>query len=86
MGKIKLDPFNCPVCDDGTQVDLEIDESTFAEAKRFPMMVATRCPKNHNLIAFVDQEKRVRDVEKAVTAKQEEKDAIDKTKDYFESF
>ena len=86
MGKLRLDPFKCPVCDDGTMVDLEIEESVFEEAKRFPMMVATKCPKTHDIIAFVDQEKRVRDVEKAVAAKKEEKDAIDKTKEYFESF
>ena len=37
-------------------------------------------------IVFVDKEKRVRDVEKAVSATKEEKDAIEKTKDYFEDF
>ena len=86
MVKIILDPFKCPVCDDGTMVELEIDEEVFASAKRFPMMIANLCPKKHNLIAFVDQEMKVRDVESAVTAKTEEKDAIDKSKDYFEAF
>ena len=79
MGIIKLEPFKCPVCDDNTMVELEVEEKTFEEAKRFPMMIATKCTKKHDLIAFVDQEKRVRDVETAVSAKKEEKDAIDKT-------
>ncbi|MHA2426198.1 MAG: hypothetical protein ACXAEF_15525 [Candidatus Thorarchaeota archaeon] len=66
-------------------VTIEVKESTFEDSKRFPMMVATKCSKKHDLIAFVDQERRVRDVEEAVSAKIEEKDAIEQSKDYFES-
>jgi hypothetical protein len=86
VGKIKLNPFKCPVCGDSTTVELEIEESILDEAKRFPMMIATKCSKKHDLIAFVDKEKQICDVEKAVTATKEEKDAIEKTKDYFEDF
>ena len=89
MSKLKIDPFACPVCNDGTMIEMEINEKTFSEAKRFPMMIQTKCSKNHDLIAFVDKEKKVRDVEAAVAGiaeKKNEVDAIDKSKDYFESF
>ena len=86
VNKLKLDPFKCPVCKDDTLVNLEIEEKTFNEAKRFPMMITVKCPNKHDLIAFVDQEKKVRDVETTVSSKQKEKDVMDKTRDYFESF
>ena len=86
MNKLKLNPFACPVCEDGTMVEIEVEEKIFNEAKRFPMMITTKCQKKHNLIAFVDKEKNVRDVEAAISAQKKEADAVDKTKDYFESF
>ena len=86
VSKYRIDSFKCPVCNDNTLVSLEIDEKTFNEAKRFPMMITVKCPHKHDLVAFVDQEKKVRDVETAVSAKQKEKDVMDKTRDYFESF
>jgi len=86
VNKLKLNPFACPVCNDGTMVEIEIEEETFTEAKRFPMMITIKCKKKHNLIAFVDKEKNVLDVEAAISAQKKDDDVIDKTKDYFESF
>ena len=84
--KMKLEPFACPVCDDGTMVEVELNEEAFNEAKRFPMMVAVKCPKKHDLVAFVNKDRAVSDVEPAVSVKKEEKDALAKSKDYFEQF
>ncbi|TXT54537.1 MAG: hypothetical protein BAJATHORv1_60033 [Candidatus Thorarchaeota archaeon] len=83
MGKVELTPFKCPVCGDGTLVDVEIEESAIKEAKRLPAMVTTKCKRDHQLVIFVDGKFHVRDVEAAVKAA--ESDAIDKTKDWLSS-
>ena len=82
---MKLEPFACPVCTDGTMVEIEVDDAAIDEAKRFPMMVAVKCPKKHDLVAFVNKDRSVSDVEPAVSVKKD-KDAIEKTTDYFENF
>ncbi|MDF1539027.1 MAG: hypothetical protein P1Q69_08995 [Candidatus Thorarchaeota archaeon] len=65
-------------------IEIIFEEQTFNETKRLPMMVAIKCPKKHNFIAFVDKEKRGRDIE--VAAQKNEADAIDRSKNYFEAF
>ncbi len=83
MVRKKLKPFACPVCGDGSLVEVEIEEEVITEAKRIPAMMTTRCAKKHTLVLFVDANFQIRDVEVAVQAR--EKDVIDKTKDWFDT-
>ena len=85
MVKVSLSPFNCPACQDGTLVRIEVEEDFIREAKRLPAMVTAKCTKNHTLVLFVDGNFLVRDVEAALGATHEEKDAIKKTEDWFSS-
>ncbi len=85
MVKVLLSPFNCPACQDGTLVRVEVEEDFIREAKRLPAMVTVKCTKNHSLVLFVDGRFQVRDVEAALGATGEAKDSIDKTKDWFSS-
>ncbi|MHA2206931.1 MAG: hypothetical protein ACXADL_12165, partial [Candidatus Thorarchaeota archaeon] len=85
MAKVELRPFNCPACKDGNFVKIEIDEDIITKAKRLPAMVTTKCAKKHSLVLFVDGNFQVRDIEAAISAASEDKDAIDKTKDWFGS-
>jgi hypothetical protein len=85
MAKISLNPFNCPACKDGTLVRVDIDEDSIKNAKRLPAVVTVNCSKNHKLVLFVDGKFQVRDVEVALGAKSEDKDAIDMAEDWFSS-
>ncbi|MFW9925819.1 MAG: hypothetical protein ACFFDM_03515 [Candidatus Thorarchaeota archaeon] len=86
MAKVKLKQFACPACKDGTLVFVEVDETKITLAKRYPVIVTAKCPKkNHSLVVFVDANFQVRDVEAAAEASEEKKDAIDKTKGWFDS-
>jgi hypothetical protein len=85
MTRVSLSPFNCPVCKDGTLVRVDVDEDSIKKAKRLPAMVTVNCSKNHTLVLFVDGGFQVRDVEAAVGAKGEDKDAMDKTGSWFSS-
>jgi hypothetical protein len=85
MTRVSLNPFNCPVCKDGTIVRVDVDEDSIIKAKRLPAMVTVTCSKNHTLVLFVDRSFQVRDVEAAVGATGGDKDAIDKTEDWFSS-
>jgi transcription elongation factor Elf1 len=86
LPKVKLKPFPCPTCGEGKLVYVEVEESTIKRAKRFPTIVTARCGKGHALVVFVDANFQVRDVEGSAVATEEEKDAVDKTKGWFESF
>lgn len=86
MSKIKLKPFACPACKDGSLVYVEVEESKIAHAKRYPVIVTAKCQKHHALVAFVDSNFQVRDVEAAAEASEEQKGATDKAAGYFESF
>ncbi len=83
MARKKLKPFTCPVCGNGSLVEVEVEEAFITEAKRIPAMMTTKCEKNHSLVLFVDANFQIRDIEVAVQAR--EKDVIDKTKDWFDS-
>ncbi len=83
MARRKLRPFSCPVCGNGSLVEVEVEESFITEAKRIPAMMTTSCRGGHTLVLFVDANFQIRDVEAAVQAS--EKDLIDKTKDWFDS-
>jgi hypothetical protein len=85
MTRISLNPFTCPACKDGTLVKVDVDEDSIKMAKRLPAMVTVKCPKNHNLVIFVDGGFQVRDVEAAVGTEGNEKDAMDKTGSWFSS-
>ncbi len=85
MTRVSLNPFNCPACRDGTIVRVDVDYDSIKEAKRLPAMVTVNCPKHHTLVLFVDGNFQVRDVEAAVESPSEDKDAIDKTGDWFSS-
>jgi hypothetical protein len=84
--KVKLNPFACPTCKDGMLVYVEVEELTIKRAKRFPTIVTAKCSRNHALVVFVDANFQVRDVEPSAVATEEQKDAVDKTKGWFESF
>ncbi|TFH10035.1 MAG: hypothetical protein E4H14_03315 [Candidatus Thorarchaeota archaeon] len=86
MAKIKLKPFACPACKESTLVYVEVEEQKITHAKRYPVIVTAKCSKSHSLVAFVDANFQVRDVESATEATEEEKDATDKAVGYFESF
>ncbi|TFG30074.1 hypothetical protein EU527_14950 [Candidatus Thorarchaeota archaeon] len=86
MPKIKLRPFACPACKDNNLVYVEVEEKQITQAKRYPTIVTAKCTKGHALVAFVDANFQVRDVEAAAEASEEEKDAFDKTKRWFDSF
>lgn len=86
MAKVKLRPFACPTCGAGKLVYVEVDELTITRAKRYPTIVQARCAKGHPLVVFVDANFQVRDVEVSAIATEEEKDAVEKTKGWFESF
>jgi len=86
MAKIKLKPFACPACKEGTLVYVEVEEQKITHAKRYPVIVTAKCPRSHPLVAFVDSNFQVRDVEAAAEASEEEKGATDKAAGYFESF
>jgi transcription elongation factor Elf1 len=85
LAKVALSPFNCPVCGNGTLVQIEVEEDSILKAQRLPAIVTTRCKNNHSLVLFVDGNFQVRDVEAASNAMEEDKDAIDKTRDWFSS-
>ena len=78
MTKIKLKPFACRACKEGTLVYVEVEEHKITQAKRYPVIVTAKCPKNHALVVFVDSNFQVRDVEVAAEATEEEKGATDK--------
>ena len=83
MTRKKLRPFICPVCGNGSLVEVEIEEEFITQAKRIPAMMTAKCNKSHSLVLFVDANFQIRDIEAAVQAR--EKDVIDKTKDWFDS-
>ncbi len=86
MAIVTLNPFNCPTCKDGTLVRVDVDEDAIMKATRLPAMITVSCSKKHSLVVFVDRGFQVRDVEAAVaTSKDENKDALDKTTDWFGS-
>ncbi len=85
MTRIALTPFNCPECKNGNLVKTEIEEHLIREAKRLPAIVTVTCSDNHALVLFVDGNFDVRDIEVASRAAIDEKDALDKTKDWFGS-
>ncbi|MFW9842683.1 MAG: hypothetical protein ACFFES_17450 [Candidatus Thorarchaeota archaeon] len=64
---------------------VDVEEEAITKAKRMPAMVTVNCSKKHTLVLFVDRGFQVRDVEAAVGATGEDKDAIDKTEDWFSS-
>jgi hypothetical protein len=84
--KVKLKPFACPTCKDGMLVYVEVEELIITRAKRFPTIVTAKCSRDHPLVVFVDANFQVRDVESSAVATEEVKDAVDKTKGWFESF
>lgn len=86
MPKIKLKPFACPACKTNNLVYVEVEERQITHAVRYPTIVTAKCTKGHSLVAFVDANFQVRDVEIAAEATEEEKDAVEKTKGWFESF
>ena len=85
MARISLTPFNCPECAGGNLVRVEIEEQFIKEARRLTAMVTATCSKNHSLVPFVDGNFQIRDIEAASRAAGDEKDAIDKTSDWFGS-
>lgn len=85
MTKVSLTPFNCPLCKDGTIVKVDVEEDAIIKAKRIPAVVTVKCAKNHDLVLFVDRSFHIRDIEAAVGAAEEKKDAISKTEDWFSS-
>ena len=86
MAKVKLKPFACKACKDGTLVYVEVEEFKITQAKRYPVIVTAKCPKHHALVVFVDSNFQVRDVEVAAEATEEKKGATDKAVGYFEGF
>ncbi len=80
-----LQPFSCPTCADGTLVRLEVEDTTILSARRHPVMVTCRCEKGHALVAFVDANFQVRDVEAAAEAKSEKVDGVAKTKSWLDT-
>jgi len=85
MTKKALTPFTCPVCKNGTLVQVEIEEKVIREATRLPAVVLAKCSSKHSLVLFVDGNFQVRDVEAASEADEKEKDAIANTVDWFGS-
>lgn len=85
MTRITLNPFHCPACNDGTIVRADVDEDSIKKAKRLPAMVTVNCSKSHTLVLLVDGKFQVRDVEVALGAKGDDKDAIDMAEDWFGS-
>ena len=68
---IRLKAFACPVCKDGTLVEIKIKKSALKRSNRFPVLVTAKCPKSHNLVLFVDASYQVRDVEVALQVVEE---------------
>ncbi|MFW9768333.1 MAG: hypothetical protein ACFFF9_05720 [Candidatus Thorarchaeota archaeon] len=68
MVKVKLTPFTCPACGDGTQISLEIEKKKITQARRHPALFTFRCKKDHSLVVFVDLNFKIRDVEVATDA------------------
>jgi hypothetical protein len=68
LRKVKLTPFACPACTDGTQVSVEVVKKKITKADRHPTMVTTRCQNDHSLVVFVDLNFQIRDVEVATDA------------------
>jgi hypothetical protein len=66
--KVKLTPFTCPACSDGTQIHLEIEKKTIKKAGRHPALLTYRCKNDHSLVVFVDLNFKIRDVEVAADA------------------
>jgi len=69
--KVKLTPFACPACGDGTQVSVEVEKKKIKKAKRHPTIITTRCQNDHSLVLFVDLNFKIRDVEVATDAADE---------------
>lgn len=87
MTKVKLSPFQCPACGNGSLVGVEVDEKIITEAKRLPAILTTNCSKNHTLVLFIDGKFKIRDIEIASSSTNgEEKNALSKTEDWFDSF
>ena len=85
MARVSLNPFNCPACRNGILVRIDVDEDAIKSAKRLPVMVTVKCPKNHTLVLFVDGKFQVRDIETALGTTGENKDALAKAEDWFSS-
>ena len=85
--KVDLKPFACPVCKGGNLVKIQIDESVVTEAPRHPVIITAICSKKHTLAVFVDSNFQVRDIEAtmSVASGEDEGDAVDKTKSWFDS-
>jgi hypothetical protein len=82
MANVKLNPFTCPTCGNGTLVNVEIDEDTIKNAERLPKAVTAKCSNNHVLVIYVDGSFRIRDIEAALNAAEDRKDSLDQTEDW----
>jgi hypothetical protein len=82
MANVKLNPFTCPTCGNGSLVQVEIEEATIKNAERLPKAVTAKCSNDHVLVLYVDRSFKIRDVEAALNAADDEKDSLDQTEDW----
>ena len=85
MANVKLNPFTCPTCGNGSLVTVEIDEDTIKNAERLPKAVTAKCNNNHLLVLYVDGNFKIRDIEVALNAAENKKDSLDQTEDWLSS-
>ncbi len=82
MANVRLNPFTCPTCGNGSLVNVEIDEYTIKNAERLPKAVTAKCNNNHLLVLYVDGNFKIRDIEVALNAVENKKDSLDQTEDW----
>ncbi len=81
----RLKPVACPRCRDGTLLHIEIDENVIKSATRYPVIVAVKCSKGHALIAFVDANFEIRDIESAAEAETKESTGVSSVKQWLDT-
>lgn len=74
------------LCRDGLTQSVIVEDTVVTRAKRFPMIVAAKCGRKHNLLLFVMKDLRVVDVQEALSDQHDKTDIVDRTRGYFESF
>ncbi|MFX1369307.1 MAG: hypothetical protein ACFFAY_11985 [Promethearchaeota archaeon] len=82
MANVKLNPFTCPVCGNGSVMNVEIDEDTIKNAERLPKAVTAKCNANHIIVLYVDGNFKIRDIEAALNAAEDAKDSLDQTEEW----
>ncbi len=81
----KLKPVACPKCRDGTLVRIEVEEEVIQKSSRYPVIVATKCSKGHALIAFIDANFDIRDIEPTAEAESKETTGATSVKQWLDS-